>query len=764
MRNLLWRQGALALGLCLLGGVTTACDKVDEALDQAQSSGIVKGTVKDTTGAGLEGATVKVYTFAKNLNAFYRPEEPEPENLDNPAAYSVKVDLGALLEKGQPESLTGTTGADGTYTIEGLPTLEGLIVVATKDKYSVDIQGMNADDGTVSLASALKPSGANADDLSVTLTADFVLAGGPVADVDGEEGVPDNVDPVPPPPAPPTIAPPTAPPAPPAPECVENTDCTPGQACNDGVCGPECVMNEDCTAPWICRDGGVCGPECLGHDECADGEICDGETQVCKAEECNDAMPCEGLAECTGAAGHGRCAAACTEGGTECDADNKICDRDLGGCRYECISNADCGADAAGPLCENNRCAPAECAADDDCLAEGKGGGFCRDLACVAECGVDGAEDACGPRNMVCDSNTARCKLECIVDSECVGNPTGPLCVENRCAPAECVADDDCLAEGKAGGFCVTGRCLVQCTADGDIPAACGGDAAAECGRGRCIPSDPNELQPPAATTWSMFTLTDAAGAVLADASAAGARVEASAALALNGAVVRILGEVADTSGDTIAYLRVQHGDSHCMPVDLAPKVDEYPLTLRNGKIYSDKGDFQEFVVTGGYQQFQLDLDMEVGNGNESNLVTIADRCAPSVPPSNLIVTVTWDKPLVDIDLHVWNSAGEQTFYGSRFEGTRRRSSYGRIDTDDRNGYGPEAFTLDPSVTSGVFTIRANFFSGLDANAPANVQVRVVRKVANGWSDETFTGSVSRRGWVDLGLFGVGSSGSPIAP
>lgn len=763
MRYQRLRHGVLALGLSVVSGFVTGCDKVEEALNQIQASGIVEGMVKDTAGNPVEGATVKVYTFADNLNAFYRPEEPAPAELNDPANYKVKVDLGALLEKGKAETKTGTTGADGRYRIEGLPTLEGLIVVASKDKYAVDIQGMDADDGTVSFASALKPASFDQAGGTVTLPADFVLAGGPVnsivSDDEDGEGVPPEVEPVPPPPPPPTVAPPTEPPAPPPPECTSNGECMPGQACREGACGPECMVDEDCGGTLVCKDGGVCAPECLGHADCADGEICAADSLTCVPEECNANMPCPDLQQCTGAAGHGRCAAACANDG-ECE-DNKICDANLGGCRYECLANSDCGGDT--PLCDNNRCVAAECESDETCGMSGEG--YCRDLACVRECG-DGVEgDACGPRNMVCDTGSGRCKLECVTDGECADNANGPICENNRCAPADCVADDDCLAEGKAGGFCVASRCAVQCADGGPSPevaASCGGDSFAECGRGRCILPDPNELHPPESTLWTAFAISDTAGAVIADAGAGSVVIESTTTVAQNGAVVRISGELSGQMGETLAFLRVQHGDSHCAPVDLAPKVDEFPVTLRDGKVYSDKGDFQEFVITGGYQQFQLDMDDVVANGNESNLVTIAERCAPTTPPSNLIVTLTWDKPQVDIDLHVWNAEGVQTFYGSRFENTRRRSSYGRIDTDDRNGYGPEVFTLDPAVTEGTFTIRANFFSGLDANAPAKVQVRVVRKVATGWSDETFSAPVSRRGWVDVGVFGVGATGAPI--
>jgi hypothetical protein len=479
-----------------------------------------------------------------------------------------------------------------------------------------------------------------------------------------------------------------------------------------------------------------------------------------------------GLGQCNGEeTQHGYCAPTCTDGGGECDATNQICDLNLGGCRFECLANSDCGGDT--PLCADNHCAPAECDSDEACLAEGENGGYCVDFACQRECEDDAA---CSDRNMVCDVTAFRCKIECVADGECEGNANGPICENNRCAAAECDGDDACLAEDKNGGFCVANRCVPQCAPDGDLAGACG-DANAECPRARCILPDPNELHPPTPRRHlevpaRQRRLDDA---VIVDATRSTGIIGADVPLAENGGVVRLVGEVNEPPPATSSpYLRVQVGDSHCSPLTFSPVSGAFPIWLKDGKVTSDKGEYQEWVVAPAYQQLQLDLDDVIGNGNESNLVKIDERCGvtpgPNVTPkSSFTVTLGWDKDKVDADLHVWNGENEETFYGSRLNGEKRKSNYGRIDVDDRNGFGPEVFTLNEDVTTGTFTVRARYFAGPVSTATADFVVRIIRKLEDGtFADETFTASAPRRsgaesGWVDIGVFSIGTGAQAIA-
>lgn len=263
-------------------------------------------------------------------------------------------------------------------------------------------------------------------------------------------------------------------------------------------------------------------------------------------------------------------------------------------------------------------------------------------------------------------------------------------------------------------------------------------------------PEDEEEIQPPAASSWESFTVEDIDGNVLADLTDGNANLEL-ASLLESGGVVLIKGTHSDTSLKK-AFMRVQMGSSTCDDTGLQAKADMVQIPLKDGKITSDAGDFQKWFLTGGYEQIQLDLDQVADSGNESYVVTVDERCA--VPASPLMVTLSWDTDRVDADMHLWDTASEEhTYYGSRYEGEARASSYGSIDLDDRDGYGPEVFTLNPT-TSGEYAIRVHFFAG-QANPGTTVKVRVVRYADGKWHDDTFTSALPYRDWVDLGRFKV---------
>ena len=134
----------------------SACDKAAELLDGAQNGLTVSGTVKDSHGAVIEGAKIRAYSYSQNLQAFARPGEPTVGDINDPQNYRVRVDIGELLARGEPEAEIGTTGADGRFEIKDLPIVDGLILVAEKQGYSTDISGMDISDGTVSALSACR--------------------------------------------------------------------------------------------------------------------------------------------------------------------------------------------------------------------------------------------------------------------------------------------------------------------------------------------------------------------------------------------------------------------------------------------------------------------------------------------------------------------------------------------------------------------------------------------------------------------------------
>ena len=739
------------VGALLVGWVFFGCEAAEDAKEKVQDAVntalTVSGKVTDTNGNAVEGARVKVYLFTENLNAFSKPDQPvdigdvSPDALAN---YAVQVHLGYLLENGKVAK-SGTTGADGKYKIEDLPINE-LIVVAEKTGYSTDIAGMDAEDGTISLSSALGIDDVDKDTLTATIVANFALAGGPIPGVPDTGGPADDVDPVEPPepPAPPE---PPEPPVPPEPACTANGDCDEGMICRDGDCAPECLEAADCAvldARMICSAESRCVFECDSDSACADEQICNAEMLACEDDACNEDADCD-VGVCSEDPLHGRCVPGC-EDDENCADRNMICNVEAQRCEFECVGNADCEGDT--PLCQDNHCVAAECGDDDACVAEGAAGGYCVEMICIAECEDDAP---CADRNMVCNTDTKRCELECVDNAGCEGET--PLCLNNRCVEPQCADDDACMAEDGPGGFCVAFQCVDQCTEE-TAAEACEHEHA-WCERGRCHLPDPNDLYGPETSVWPAFIIQDIDGNELANASTESGLIDINHALVADGGPIRIVGRHADTSVG-LAWLRVQNGSSRCEESDLPPKIDHVPITLTDGAIMSDVGDFQPWFLSGGFEQYQLDLDQELGNGNESYLISVDDRCEPPAHP--MTVTLTWDTDRTDVDLHVWNAENdEHTFYASTYvsgdTAEKGASAYGIIDVDDRDGYGPEVFTLRQGQ-AGSFLIRAHFFSGPRANA-TTLQVRVVRFVNGQWIDETFSAAIPWREWVDIGVFPV---------
>lgn len=115
------------------------------------------GVVRDPQGQPVAGAQVRVYSFSRNLEFMSR------ENVSGSAlsasSYRARVNIERLDgEEGRYDRLAGEgiTDSNGRFFIEGLPA-DALIAVATKGGNSKSIAGMDLNDGTVSLASALQP-------------------------------------------------------------------------------------------------------------------------------------------------------------------------------------------------------------------------------------------------------------------------------------------------------------------------------------------------------------------------------------------------------------------------------------------------------------------------------------------------------------------------------------------------------------------------------------------------------------------------------
>ncbi len=298
----------------------------------------------------------------------------------------------------------------------------------------------------------------------------------------------------------------------------------------------------------------------------------------------------------------------------------------------------------------------------------------------------------------------------------------GGTCEDNTCKLPTCTSDDDCVAaSGEEGSFCVDP-----------------GTADAE-----CMPPDPNEIIPPAEPTgWSAFKVLDNTGSELLDASAAADDSYALPSSVAAGSIVRVYGEY---EGDAkTAYVMVQTGGQTCE--NFPPKIDFIEVPIIDGKLSGGKGDFIEVYIYGGFMKIQLTTSQTNGEGDRSMLVTYGDECQP--PENPLVVILSWNKEegkQIDIDLHVWNTDGDQCYYGAKSR------DWGNLNLDDRVGPGPEVFT-GTDADAGPFTIKTRYFSGSGA---VDCKVRVIKYSAeDGISDNSFTFTIATpREIAEVGVF-----------
>ena len=373
------------------------------------------------------------------------------------------------------------------------------------------------------------------------------------------------------------------------------------------------------------------------------------------------------------------------------------------------------------------------------------------------------SEDACVAAGGTCENDECKLPPYCSADVDCetILGMTGSTCENPGTDTAACnpppVPDCDDTECADAGGTCDTTEdvCVIPpqpaCSTDEDCVVALGVEGAycenpGDVDLAVCNEPDPNEIIPPAEPTgFTVFKIQDANGSDLLDASAA---QETSYVLTQTQAeaneIVRVYGEY---SGDEeTAYVMVQTGSQKCS--DLPPKIDFIEVAIVDGKLAGGKGDYVEVYMHGGYMKIQLTTSSTNGEGERSMLVEVGDECQPPSVP--LTVILSWEVAegeRADVDLHTWNAAEEQCYYG------RKTTDWGELDIDDRNGPGPEVFTvLDDS--KGPFVVKVRYFSGWVS--PLSGKVRVIYyNDSSGLVDNTFSFTLNDPGdIVDIGIFG----------
>ncbi len=178
---------------------------------------------------------------------------------------------------------------------------------------------------------------------------------------------------------------------------------------------------------------------------------------------------------------------------------------------------------------------------------------------------------------------------------------------------------------------------------------------------------------------------------------------------------------------------------------------DKAVLTL-NGverEITVSSGSFSETLsITSGPNRIRLRANSAAGNTGESaELVVFGDFAAPDIE-----ITLTWNTPTSDLDLHVWNPAGEESYFSNK------SISDGYLDIDDQEGFGPETFT-STTATSGRYTVKVKCYSlDRDVTSDATVQVQIEGRPPVFYGPHRFetTGD-----WWDVAEFNAGSTAKP---
>jgi hypothetical protein len=202
---------------------------------------------------------------------------------------------------------------------------------------------------------------------------------------------------------------------------------------------------------------------------------------------------------------------------------------------------------------------------------------------------------------------------------------------------------------------------------------------------------------------WAEFTITNKAGTTTyADASLGSVEADVSCGADFP-SVLQVHGTAVNADASN-AYIRIQFGSG----ADATYRTIETPII---GGVVD-----QAISLTGGYSVVQLDLDGDLNGEGESYTVSFCDRDAP--PAQELLIILTWDKNDTDVDTHVYSSGTEVAYYSMS-------QSWGDLDIDDIDGFGPETFTSTTTTWGNIYDLRLHYYSD-HRNGATTATVRVV--------------------------------------
>ncbi len=305
---------------------------------------------------------------------------------------------------------------------------------------------------------------------------------------------------------------------PPLPGCEDNSDCSGGEACREGLCRTVCAESDDCSgfygqcdpdlqhcvecfndapcdADETCEEG-LCKFHCRSDDHCAADEACDEESGACFEQECEENSDCQGGYLCT----ESRCVSIDP---VICEADTLRCDGDVvvdcngdgtDATRSDCAADERCVEDGDLAACLVLVCAPNEIGCSD------AGGAFLCDAT-----GTSRTEVPCNDnqycqagvcRNRQCEPSSATCSGDALVLCDALGSATesllcddtpacedeafGCACVDDGCVPRVCQPEtSECAANGyrscndNGTGYAPLVACDESCAGGACVPSTC---------------------------------------------------------------------------------------------------------------------------------------------------------------------------------------------------------------------------------------------------------------------------------------------------
>ncbi|WP_372365565.1 YfaP family protein [Candidatus Uabimicrobium sp. HlEnr_7] len=122
-------------------------------------------------------------------------------------------------------------------------------------------------------------------------------------------------------------------------------------------------------------------------------------------------------------------------------------------------------------------------------------------------------------------------------------------------------------------------------------------------------------------------------------------------------------------------------------------------------------GQFKYSVVLApGENVIQILAENEGGLGRDTIVIH------SQVPKRDVKILMTWDTA-TDIDLHVIDPSGEETYYSSK-----ESKIGGQLDHDDTNGFGPETFMLSNAI-NGKYIVKSKYYGGSDGQTRVKITV-----------------------------------------